>query len=72
MHGTSNRVITIWCAFSTYNGLDSADINGTYNSISNITLDSYDIESPSATNATATGDIGGTNIQQRKTEHMTY
>ena len=43
-------------------------INGTYNSISNITLDSYDIESASATNATATGDVGGSAIQQRKTD----
>ena len=42
--------------------LASADINGTYNTLSNITLDSYDIESPSSTNATATGDIGGTAI----------
>ena len=63
MHGTSNRVIISGVPSGTYNGLASADINGTYNTLSNITLDSYDIESPSATNATATGDIGGTAIQ---------
>ena len=45
----------------TYNGLTSADINGTYNTISNITLDSYDIESRQVLQMlTNTGDIGGT------------
>ena len=63
MHGTSNRVIISGVPSGTYNGLASADINGTYDTLSNITLDSYDIESPSSTNATATGDIGGTAIQ---------
>ena len=63
MHGTSNRVIISGVPSGTYNGLDSADINGTYDTLSNITLDSYDIESPSSTNATATGDIGGSAIQ---------
>nr|BAR36370.1 VrlC protein [uncultured Mediterranean phage uvMED] len=62
MHGTTNRVIISGVPSGTYNGLASDDINGTYNSISNITLDSYEIESPSSTNATSTGDIGGTAI----------
>ena len=62
MHGTINNVIIAGVPSGTYNGLASDDINGTYNSISNITLDSYEIESPSSTNATATGDIGGTAI----------
>ena len=45
-------------ASGTYNGLAHDKINGTYTSISNITLDSYDIESL-VENATATGDVGG-------------
>ena len=72
MHGTNNNVTISGVPVGTYNGLAHDKINGTYNSISNITLDSYDIESPSATNATATGDVGGSVLQQRKTEHMTY
>jgi len=63
MHGTTNRVIISGVPSGTYNGLASDDINGTYNSISNITLDSYEVESPSSTNATSTGDIGGTAIE---------
>ena len=62
MHGTTNSVIIAGVPSGTYNGLASADINGTYTSISNITLDSYEIESTSSTNATATGDIGGADI----------
>ena len=46
----------------TYNGIAHSDINGTYTSISNVTLDSYDITSPSSSNATATGDVGGSSI----------
>ena len=62
MHGTSNNVTIAGVSSGTYNGLAHSDINGTYTSISNITLDSYDITSPSSSNATATGDIGGTSI----------
>ena len=62
MHGTNNNVTIAGVPSGTYNGLASADINGTYNTISNITLDSYEVESPSSTNATATGDIGGNAI----------
>ena len=62
MHGTTNSVIIAGVPSGTYNGLTSENINGTYTSISNITLDSYEIESPSSTNATATGDVGGTSM----------
>ena len=62
MHGTSNNVTIAGVASGTYNGLAHSDINGTYTSISNVTLDSYDITSPSSSNATATGDIGGASI----------
>jgi len=60
MHGTSNNVTIAGVAAGTYNGISSANINGTYTSISNVTLDSYDITT--AGTATATGDIGGTTV----------
>jgi hypothetical protein len=58
MHGVNNNVTIAGVAAGTYNGITSAQINGTYTSISNITLDSFDITT--AGTATATGDIGGT------------
>jgi len=61
MHGTSNNVtISGLDASTTYNGLTGATINGTYTSISNVTLDSYDVNVGS--NANATGDIGGSAV----------
>ena len=60
MHGTSNNVTIAGVAAGTYNGITSTQINGTYTSISNVTLDSYDITT--AGTATATGDIGGTTV----------
>ena len=58
MHGTSNNVTISGVPSGTYNGLAHSSINGTYTSISNITLDSYDIQIPGSTNATTNGDIG--------------
>ena len=60
MHGTNNNVTIAGVAAGTYNGITSAQINGTYTSISNVTLDSYDITT--AGTATATGDIGGATV----------
>jgi len=60
MHGASNNVTISGVAAGTYNGISSAQINGTYTSISNVTLDSYDITT--AGTATATGDIGGSTV----------
>ena len=57
MHGASNNVTIAGVPTGTYNGIAHSDINGTYKSISNITLDSYDITTTGT--ATATGDIGG-------------
>ena len=62
MHGTSNNVTIAGVPSGTYNGIAHSDINGTYTSISNVTLDSYDITSPSSSNANATGDIGGASL----------
>ena len=57
MHGTSNNVIIAGVPSGTFNGIVHSDINGTYTSISNITLDSYDITTTGTANTT--GDIGG-------------
>ena len=69
MHGTSNNVTIAGVPAGTYNGLAHTSINGTYTTISNITLDSYDILIPGSTNANASGDIGGITVtatQNRK------
>jgi len=60
MHGANNNVTIAGVPTGTYNGVAHSDINGTYNSITNITLDSYDITTTGT--ATATGDIGGADI----------
>src|SRR6056300_152833 len=62
MYGTNNRVTIAGVPSGTFNGIDTSvnPINGTYTSISNVTLDSYDITTTGT--ATATGDIGGTAV----------
>ena len=61
MHSTNDNVTIAGVASGTYNGITAhSDINGTYTSISNITLDSYDITTGS--NANATGDVGGATV----------
>ncbi len=62
MHGTSNNVTIAAVANGTYNNIAHSDINGTYTSLANVTLDSYDITSPSSNNANATGDVGGATV----------
>ena len=57
MHGTANNVTISGVPAGTHNGIVHSDINGTYTSISNVTLDSYDIATTGT--ATVTGDIGG-------------
>ena len=63
MNGTNNSVTIAGIPSGTYNGINTTTdpINGTYTSISNVTLDSYDITLGSGT-ATATGDIGGATV----------
>ena len=58
MHGLNNSVTIAGVPAGTYNGIAHTAINGTYTSISNVTLDSYDITT--AGTATASGDVGGT------------
>ena len=61
MHGTSNNVtISGLDASTSFNGILGSAINGTYTSISNITLDSYDITTGGT--ATASGDVGGSTV----------
>ena len=69
MHSTSDNVTISGVASGTYNGIAHSAINGTYTSIKNITLDSYDINpsnntsySGSIANPTSAGDIGGTAV----------
>jgi hypothetical protein len=60
MHSTTDNVTIAGIAAGTYNGIAHSNINGTYTSIKNITLDSYDVVAGSA--ASATGDVGGTSV----------
>ena len=63
MHGTDNNVTIAGVPSGSFNGIDTSTdpINGVYSSISNVTLDSYDITLASGT-ATVTGDIGGSAV----------
>ena len=60
LHSTSDNVTIAGVAAGTYNGIAHDNINGTYTSIKNITLDSYDVVAGGA--ASATGDV---NVVQR-------
>ena len=60
MHSTSDNVTISGVASGTYNGIAHSAINGTYTSISNITLDSYDITTGGT--ASASGDVGGSSV----------
>jgi len=63
MHGTSNNVTISGLEASTdYNGITGSSINGTYTSISNVTLDSYDVQIADSSTATSTGDVGGSSV----------
>ena len=59
MHSTSHNVTISGVPSGTYNGLASTNINGTYTSIGNITLDSFTVTAQNSDVATATGSIGG-------------
>ena len=58
MHSTSNNVVISGVPSGTFNGLTHSSLNSLYQSISNITLDSYDVQVPGGVNATTSGDIG--------------
>ena len=60
MHSATDNVTIAGLASGTYNGIAHSAINGTYTSISNITLDSYDITTSGT--ASSTGDVGGSTV----------
>ena len=60
MHSATDNVTIAGLASGTYNGIAHDKINGTFTSIKNITLDSYDIVTTGT--ASATGDVGGVRI----------
>jgi hypothetical protein len=62
MHGTSNNVTIAGLASGTYNGIASTNINGTYTSIKNIKLDSYQVTAQNSDTASASGNVGGTGV----------
>ena len=62
MHSTDNNVTIAGVPSGTFNGISSANINGTYTTIGNIKLDSYTVTAQNSDTATATGDIGGTAV----------
>jgi len=66
MHSVNNNVTIAGVPAGTYNGISNTSINGTYTSISNITLDSYDITTSGT--ATFTGDVGGTSVTATQNE----
>jgi hypothetical protein len=60
MHSLTNNVTISGVPAGTYNGITHTQINGTYTSISNVTLDTFSITT--AGTANATGDVGGTSV----------
>ena len=62
MHSTANNVTIAGVPSGTFNGIASTNINGTYTTIGNITLDSYTVTAQNSDAADATGDIGGTAV----------
>ena len=70
MHTTSNNVTIAGVPSGTYNGIASANINGTYTAIGNITMDSYTVTAQNSDAASATGDIGGSSVTA--TRNMMY
>jgi len=61
MHSSTDNVTIAGLTSGTdYNGIQGSEINGDYATISNITLDSYDITTSGT--ATATGDVGGSTV----------
>ena len=70
MHTTANNVTIAGVPSGTYNGIASSNINGTYTTIGNIKLDSYTVTAQNSDAASATGDIGGSNVTA--TRNMMY
>ena len=67
MHSTNSNV-TISGVGSTINNIPASELNATHTSISNITLDTYDITV--STNANATGNAGGSAVVATQDRHL--
>ena len=70
MHTTANNVTIAGVPSGTYNGISSTNINGTYTTIGDITMDSYTLTAQNSDAASATGDVGGTIVTA--TRNMMY
>ena len=70
MHSTSNNVTIAGVASGTYNGIASTNINGTYTTIKNIKMHSYQVTAQNSDAADATGDVGGETVTV--TRNMMY
>ena len=62
MHSTANNVTIAGVPSGTLMVLLRTNINGTYTTIGNITMDSYTVTAQNSDAADATGDIGGTAV----------
>ena len=62
MHSTASNVTIAGVPSGTLNGIASTNINGTYNTIGNIKLDSYTVTAANSDTASASGDIGGSSV----------
>jgi hypothetical protein len=71
MHSTAANVIIAGVPSGTHNGIASTNINGTYTTIKNIKLDSYQVTAKNSDTATASGDVGGENLVTA-TRNMLY
>ena len=60
MHSASANVTIVGVPSGTHNGILSTNINGTYTTIKNIKMDSYQVTAQNSDTANASGDIGGT------------
>ena len=62
MHSTSNNVTIAGVPSGTVNGISHSNINGTYTTIKNIKLDSYQVTAANSDAASSTGDVGGSAV----------
>ena len=71
MHSTSNNVTIAGVELSgTVNGIAHSNINGTYTTIKNIKLDSYQVTAQNSDTASSTGKVGGSAVTA--TRNMLY
>jgi hypothetical protein len=70
MHSTSNNVTIAGVPSGTVNGIAHSNINGTYTTIKNIKLDSYQVTAQNSDTASSTGKVGGSDVTA--TRNMLY